>query len=184
MVGWGPRERKGASPGRSVRRVGGAKTGSGGQARAPSSRPRLCNVGISEIDSNSFRYADTGDRGINRFNPRPPVSGRPAVLGALGLEALFQSTPARERATGSRGGRGIVAHSFNPRPPVSGRLHEDWIPLFAGKFQSTPARERATLELPIYDAKTMFQSTPARERATRTCHVLSDRQGVSIHARP
>jgi len=53
-----PREHQGASPGRSVRRVGGVKTGSGGQARTPISRPRLFNVRISDIDSNSFRYAD------------------------------------------------------------------------------------------------------------------------------
>jgi hypothetical protein len=58
LGGGPPRERKGASPGRSVRRVGGAKTGSGGQARTPSSRARLFNLGISDIDSNSFRYAD------------------------------------------------------------------------------------------------------------------------------
>ena len=55
---------------------------------------------------------------------------------------MFQSTPARERAT---------------------HVSEHVYPIL---FQSTPARERATEGMMAFTDNAKFQSTPARERAT------------------
>ena len=78
------------------------------------------------------------------FNPRPRVSGRPFRTPAPSCALMFQSTPARERAT-------------------SGSTEQiaDFI-----VFQSTPARERATRIGCCVFRLMPFQSTPARERAT------------------
>ena len=101
-----------------------------------------------------------------RFNPRPPASGRLMPQSVTSVRSEFQSTPARERATG---------YKFSV--------------VIKDRFQSTPARERATaaqekeggrstvsiharpragdISLDNHrPALLSFQSTPARERAT------------------
>ena len=73
---------------------------------------------------------------------------------------MFQSTPARERATLK-----IEGSKFNY------------------VFQSTPARERATRSLASGVGYIVFQSTPARERATFWLVEVFVVRDVSIHAR-
>ena len=58
---------------------------------------------------------------------------------------VFQSTPARERATDMVcDEEALSTMCFNPRPRVSGRPPEDRYCILTDAFQSTPARERAT----------------------------------------
>ena len=96
---------------------------------------------------------------------------------------MFQSTPARERATRSRHPLGTPSGCFNPRPLASGRRAGYASSRHLRRFQSTPARERATRPFRISTPSLLFQSTPARERATSVARYRARTGIVSIHAR-
>ena len=97
---------------------------------------------------------------------------------------VFQSTPARERAT--RDYR-IVRSSwrgFNPRPLASGRRRTAPTGGGGSKFQSTPARERATGRRdgsPTRPARFNPRPLASGRRAAPACQPAGEE--VSIHAR-
>ena len=119
---------------------------------------------------------------------------------------MFQSTPARERATGFRQLARYASRCFNPRPLASGRpdCSPDRSvvrgfnprPLASGRlaryrartgidvgFNPRPlasGRPRSSVELTTC---WKFQSTPARERATSPSSLNALMKNVSIHAR-
>ncbi len=72
---------------------------------------------------------------------------------SIRIRTVFQSTPARERATKIMKNWKTTTSGFNPRPPASGRRVKQTKKKGGDRFQSTPARERAT--------------TPARRSFTR-----------------
>ena len=99
------------------------------------------------------------------------------------FEQMFQSTPARERATRLVVSLMSPSRCFNPRPLASGRPTSGFSVISGNMFQSTPARERATKGCRKRCLTCMFQSTPARERATTSEAKAEPQEQVSIHAR-
>ena len=96
----------------------------------------------------------------DNFYPRPPRGGRQQPAGKTGGQKRFLSTPSARRATRAADRCFRWLSHFYPRPPRGGRL-----PLGLELFR-----------------KMIFLSTPSARRATTGKRLMTDAEGISIHA--
>ena len=157
--------------------------------RRPSTTPRPSVAGVSihartrAGDGNSSGATDSGVG----FNPRPHACGRLRHPSARNNEDVFQSTPARVRATATTSAPDVAGafqstparvratwrswgsrrrtRCFNPRPHACGRQRHNHRHPFGQRFQSTPARVRATRHTIANDQQPIVVSIHARTRA-------------------